>query len=139
MKAPVTYERKVRYADTDALGHVFNANYFVYFDDAVSDYMEAAMGGQSHADAGFEMVLARAECDFRSSGEMGEVLVTAVRVERIGNTSLTFALEVTERQSGRILAQGKEVYVVVDGETMRPLPVPSMLREAIEALEGQPP
>ena len=137
MSSAITYERKVRYSDTDALGHVFNVNYFVYFDDAVTDYMEVAMGGQSHAQTGYEIVLAHAECDFRASGQLGETLHTSVRVERIGTTSLTFALRVNEAQTGRLLAEGKEVFVVVNGETMRPAPVPDALRSAIETLEAQ--
>ena len=36
------YSRRVRFSDTDCQGHVFNANYFVYFDDAVTDFLEQA-------------------------------------------------------------------------------------------------
>ena len=135
MSSPVRYTRKVRYSDTDALGHVFNGNYFVYFDDVITDYLDLVMGGPI-SEQDYRFVLARAECDFRSSGEFGETLVTAVRADKVGNTSVTFALEVTDEASGRLVAQGKEIYVVVDAKTMRPVPVPGELREAIERREG---
>ena len=135
MSSPVIYTRKVRYSDTDALGHVFNGNYFVYFDDVITDYLDLVLGAPM-LELGYRCVLARAECDFRSSGELGETLVTAVRVEKVGNTSLTFVLEVTEEASGRVVAHGKEILVVVDAETMRPVSVPAELRAAVSRLEG---
>jgi acyl-CoA thioester hydrolase len=134
VSAPVTYTRKVRYSDTDAQGHVFNVNYFTYFDDAITDFMEIALRGQSPGEVGYEIVLARAECDFASSAKLGEVLVTKVTVEKIGNTSLTFALEVIEKTSGRLVARGREVYVAVAPDMSTPVTVPDELREAIAGM-----
>jgi len=136
MKAPITYERKVRYSDTDEQGHVFNVNYFVYFDDAITDYMEAVMDGQTHAEVGYEIVLAHAECDFKSSAKLGEVLDTSARVERVGNTSITFALTVKERSSSRLVCSGKEVCVTMAPDLSKPIPVPESLRKAIMVLES---
>lgn len=131
MGDPVIYKRKIRYSDSDAQGHVFNANYFVYFDDAITDFMEEIVGKPCGA-TDYEIVLARAECDFLSSGQIGETLLTTATVAKIGNTSLTFALEITEELSGREIARGVEIYVVVDAETMRPMPVPDALKSALE-------
>ena len=135
MQAPVVFTRKVRYSDTDAQGHVFNVHYFRYFDDAINDYMERAQGAPGPS-AECEIVLAHAECDFRSSAYLGDVLDTRVRVERIGTTSLTFLLEVVELTSGRQVVEGKEIYVSVDPESMQPIPVPESLRAAIAKLEA---
>ncbi len=135
MKLPVTYRRKVRYSDTDAQGHVFNVNYFTYFDDAITDYREVAEG-IAGVDSRYEIVLARAESDFLSSAKLGEKLATTVTVERVGNTSITFALEVVKEESGKVVVKGKEIYVVVSSETMRPIAVPPPLRAAIDKLSG---
>ncbi len=137
MTYPVVYTRKVRFSDADPQGHVFNANYFVYFDDAVTDYLEAA--GLPYAQItsrGHDLVLARAECDFRSPGAFGETLKVVVGVSRVGNTSVTFGLRVEEGCSGRLVAEGVEVYVVLDRKTHRPTAVPPYLREAIARLQG---
>jgi acyl-CoA thioester hydrolase len=134
---PVVYVRKVRFSDTDTQGHVFNPNYFVYFDDAITDYLEAL--GLPYAEItrrGHDLVVARAECDFRSSGAFGETLVVGVRVSRVGNTSLTFGLRATEEKTGRVVAEGVEVYVVLDRESHVPTPVPTYLREAVTRLEA---
>ncbi len=127
------YRRKVRFSDTDCQGHVFNANYFVYFDDAITDFLEASGTPCPSIEArGHTLVLARAECDFRSAAVLGEVLRTRVTTERIGNTSVTFGLRIEEEGSGRLVAEGREVYVVLDRQTNRPCPVPAYLREALD-------
>lgn len=137
MTHPVRYTRKVRFSDTDCQAHVFNATYFVYFDDAITDYLEAL--GIPYAEMtrrGHDLVLGRAECDFRSSGTLGEELETRVGVERVGNTSIVFGLEVVEAATGRLVAQGREVYVVLDHAAKKPVPVPEYLREAIDRLQA---
>lgn len=129
----VTYERKVRYSDTDAQGIVFNANYSVYFDDCLTDLFEL-IGFEWGA---YEIVLRRVEIDFRSPGRLGETLVTGARVERIGTTSLTILLATWEKTTGRAVAEGTHIQVVVSGETLQPVPAPSALVEAIEGVEAR--
>ncbi len=137
MTYPIRYLRKVRYSDTDCQGHVFNANYFVYFDDAITDCFEAlGLGVAELAARGHLLVVVRAECDFRSSAEVGETLVTEVAVARLGTTSVTFALRITEQKTGRLLAEGREVYVVLDRATGRPTAVPPYLADAVAALDA---
>jgi len=134
---PVVYTRKVRFSDADPQGHVFNANYFVYFDDAITDYLEAIGFPDAAVTAGgHALVLARAECDFRSPGGFGETLGVGVRVTRVGNASIAFGLRVEEEATGRLVAEGVEVYVVLDRESRRPVPVPAHLREAIARAQG---
>lgn len=123
------YRRKVRYWDVDSNAHVFNARYFVYFDDAMTDFFEAtgldfgALGGD-----GPVWVTAHAECDFKGEGNVGDVLATSVSVERLGETSVTFALATIEETSGRVVATGKEIYVVIDRVTRKPIVVPDDAR-----------
>ncbi|MBE0618070.1 MAG: acyl-CoA thioesterase [Proteobacteria bacterium] len=137
MSYPVVYTRKVRFSDADLQGHVFNANYFVYFDDAVTDYLEAlGLPYAAITARGHDLVLARAECDFRSSGAFGETLRVGVKVARVGNTSVTFRLRVEEETTRRVVAEGVEVYVVLDRESHRPTAVPSYLREAVARLQN---
>lgn len=135
MSAGVSYTRKVRYSDSDAQGHVFNVNYFVYFDDAITDWMEAAVG-TSHLEDGYDIFLAHAECDFKSPAHLGDTLVTSVRVEKIGNTSLVFALETREEGDGRLVVTGREIYVTVDRTTHKPITVPAKLRDACARIDG---
>lgn len=132
MDWPVTYVRKVRYSDTDAQGIVFNGNYATYFDDTLTDLFDEI--GYEWGEV--EVVLGRMEIDYRSPARLGDTLVTGARVERIGNTSMTIRLLTWEEASGRPVAEGKQIQVVVSGEDFRPVPVPADLVAAIEAVQG---
>lgn len=126
------YRRKVRYWDVDSNAHVFNARYFVYFDDALTDFFDevgldfGALGGD-----GPVWVTARAECDFRGEAGVGDLLATSVAVESIGTTSVTFALKTVEENSGRVVTTGEEVYVTIDRATRQPMPVPDDIRDLL--------
>jgi acyl-CoA thioesterase FadM len=89
--------------------------------------------------SGHDMVLARIEIDFRSSGRFGEVLVTGARVKRIGNSSLVFELRTWEESSGRTVAEAVQVQVIVDHATFKPVPVPSFLSDAVVRSQEPPP
>ncbi len=137
MDFPVTYQRKVRFSDSDAQGIVFNGNYLTYFDDTITDYFDAlGIPWDEFTSRGYEMVLARAEVDFRSSARIGDVLLTGARVARIGTTSVVFELRTWELESGRTVVEGREVQVVVDAETFQKTPVPDFFVEAVERLQG---
>lgn len=135
MTTGINYTRRVRYSDTDAQGHVFNANYFVYFDDAVTDYMLAAVG-PGNGGEGWDILLVHSECDYKSSAQLHETVVVNASVEKIGNTSLAFVLAATDEATGREIVRGKEIWVTVDSSTMRPVPVPESLKKGVAKLQG---
>lgn len=126
------YIRKVRYWDVDSNAHVFNPRYFVYFDDALTDFFDetgldfGALGGD-----GPVWVVARAECDFEGEATIGDVLVTTVSVETMGNTSVVFGFETNNIDSEDPVATGREVYVLIDRVTRRPIRVPDEVRELL--------
>ena len=128
----VTYERKVRYSDTDAQGIVFNGNYATYFDDTLTDLFDL-IGYRWDV---VEVVLGRMEIDFRSPARLGETVVTGARVERIGNTSFVVRLATWDKATERVVAEAKQIQVVVSADDFRPVPVPDDLVAAIEAVQG---
>lgn len=133
MEWPVTYERKIRYSDTDAQGIVFNGNYATYFDDTLTDLLDVI--GYEWGE--FEIVLRRLEIDFLSPARLGETIVTGGRVEKIGNTSMTVRMATWEKGSERPVAEATQVQVVVSGHDFRPVPVPADLTAAIAAVQDR--
>ncbi len=137
MDFPVVYRRKVRFSDSDAQGVVFNANYLAYWDDAITDYFEAAgVPWDDLTGRGFDLLLAHADIDFRSAGRIGDTLATGARVAKVGATSLTFELRTWAEDGDRTVVEGREVQVIVDAATHQPVPVPEFLSGAIAELQG---
>lgn len=139
MDYPVTYQRKVRFSDSDAQGIVFNGNYLTYFDDTITDYFDAlGLTWSDFQERGYDMVLGHVDIDFRSPARIGETLVTGARVTRVGRTSVTFDLKTWELESHRTVVEGREIQVVLDATTFEKTEVPGFFIEAVERLQGGP-
>ena len=114
----VTRER-VRFRDCDAMGHVNNAVYSTYLEQA----RIAIMGGLG------EMILARVEIDFRDELRAGEEIEIRSRCPRIGTKS--FDLEHEIRAGERLVAAAKSVLVGYDYEHGHSVPLTESQRRRL--------
>lgn len=122
----------VRYADTDAQGHVFFGNYFTYMDEALGGYLRAL--GLAVADLqalGIDFVYVDAHCQYKGSARYEDVLHVHAHMARIGNTSFTVACTITLADSDRAIAAGAITAVTVDAVTRQPARLPDAIRAAV--------
>lgn len=135
---------EVRLADTDAMGHVNNANYLTYVEIARVAYYEQVTGnalpiGTHGAEEG--MILAEIRMTYRSPAFYGETLTVETRVERIGRTSFGMVHRVTAPESrygpARLIALADSTLVSYDYTDECPIPVPDEWRSAMEAFEAR--
>ena len=122
---------EIRWRDVDAYGHVNNAVYLNYLEEARDAWVQAVLGAVS--DSTWEFVLARVEIDFRAelTQDDGAVIVRCT-LDRIGNSSLGTREEV-RKQDGTISAEARSVVVARDPGTGRSRPLTDAEREALEA------
>jgi acyl-CoA thioester hydrolase len=102
---------RVRFRDCDAMGHVNNAVY--------STYLEQARVGILGALEPF--ILARVEIDFRAELRAGEDVEVRTRCPRIGTKS--FDLEHQVWTGDRLVAEAKSVLVGYDYEAGTSVPL----------------
>ena len=125
----------VRFRDMDSMGHVNNAVYFTYFENARIAYWRAVPGIRSRRN--LDYILARAECDFRSPTTNEDDLCCHVRVAWFGRSSFAFEYLLRDERSGRIVAEGRTVQVMYDYGVRRSRPLDPELKAAIEQFEGR--
>jgi acyl-CoA thioester hydrolase len=129
--------QKIRYSDCDPQGVVFNGNYARYWDDALTDWFEeAGYGGAELGGSGVDVVTARVEMDFRSSAGLGDLLETAVEVERVGTTSMTVGLSTRRLSDDTVVTEGREILVFVDPHDFRPTAVPESIKSDLAPESG---
>ncbi len=130
---PFPHPLRVRWAESDPQGIVFNGHYLTYFDVAVTEYMRAA--GVAYPDGlavlGIDMFMVHTAIDYKAPARFDDEIEVSVLEVRAGNTSVTFELDV--RRDGIELTRGKLVYVIADPQSHAPQPVPAALKEALGA------
>ena len=130
------YPLRVRYAETDAQGHVFFGNYYTYFDEALLEYMRAI--GYSYQDLlneGMDLLYVESLCQHHAPAHFDDLLNVHARIGSIGRSSLTFEFSIYKDGSDQLVAAGHIVAVNVDSATRQPVPVPEALREAVSGYE----
>ncbi|MFL5410461.1 MAG: acyl-CoA thioesterase [Myxococcales bacterium] len=127
---------RVRWAEVDRQGVVFNANYFLYFDVTITEYWRAI--GFDYPDGivkkfGTDIFAVKAGAEFHASAGYDDVLDIGCRTTRVGRSSLRFRLGVFRGKEP--LTTGELVYVNVDLGTRKSAPWPKELVSAIFAFE----
>jgi acyl-CoA thioester hydrolase len=130
------YPIEVRYGDLDPQGHVNNAKYLTYMEQARVGYIRrlGVWKGDSFLDIG--IILADARVTFRSPILFGMDVRVGVRVTKLGNKSLTMQYRLENGVAGLELATGESVLVAYDYRSAQTIPVPGEWRAAIRELEG---
>jgi acyl-CoA thioester hydrolase len=144
MEFPITTSITVRYRDLDPLGHVNNAVYASYLEWARVAFRQAlakATGQRLSPLASareFGYVIAELTIVYRSPAYLAEILDIGIKVASAGRTSFVFEYAVTERESGRLVATGRTVQVMVNPQTGDKVPVSDSYLAAVARLQGAP-
>jgi acyl-CoA thioester hydrolase len=133
---------EVRFADTDAMGHVNNAVYLTYCEMARIRYWtdvtgEPVAAGHEGAES---LILAEARITYRAPVFHTETVTVETRATHIGRSSFTLEHRLTACGPGgspRIVATSESVMVRFDYRTDRPAPLSEPAIAAIEAFEGR--
>ena len=125
---PFVTTHRLRFNDTDALGHVNNAVFAVMLEQGRSEL--AAEAGLPIGRGGRSLVIVRLELDFlREMTWPGDVRIET-EVARLGERSI----HVRQRlhSGGEVCARATTVLVVMDHASRRAVPVEPVWREALE-------
>lgn len=125
---------RVRWAECDAQGIVFNANYFLYFDVAMTEYMR---GLGFTGEKMLEFLTVHAEADYRGSARFDDMVDAGVRCARLGRTSMILKTGVF--RGDETLTEGLLTYVHVDPSTYEKTQLPEEFVARILAFEKAPP
>jgi acyl-CoA thioester hydrolase len=118
---------QVRFRDVDAMGHVNNAVYATYLEQARVDYYRDVLDAELDD---VDTVLVTLEIDYRSEITLEDEVTVALGVRDVGESSLTLAYEV--RVGDRVAATAETVQVYVDPARTGSRPLPDAWVERIE-------
>ena len=128
------WPQEVTFRDLDVFGHVNNAVYLTYIENARIGYLREVLGIESLED--LLVIVAKVDIDFRSRASLGEVLEVGTRVSRIGTKSFDVEHEI-QGPDGRLVARAETTLVTFDYRGDSTMPVPDLWRERIETYEAR--
>ena len=133
------YTLRVRYAEVDAQGVVFNAHYLTYFDVGHTEYMRTSgydYAGEVSA-SGCDFHLVKSVIEYRQPVLFDQEIDVCVRTARIGRTSFTVGYEIHAAGEDNLFASGEAVMVCADLATHKPVPAPVKMIECMRSFEGR--
>jgi acyl-CoA thioester hydrolase len=134
-----SYPIEVRYGDLDPQGHVNNANFLTYFEQARVNYLiELGLFTKEQSFLNVGIILADAHVTFLAPVLFGMDVRVSARVTRLGNKSLNMEYRMVNAASGGELATGSSVLVTFDYREQVTIPIPDAWREKISSFEGLP-
>ena len=130
---PVDIFLRVRYAETDKMGIVYHANFFVWFEIGRTElvrqrgipYSEMEQAEDCH------IVVANAICTYRAPARYDDLLTVRTWLRELRSRVIVFGYEVLA-EDGRRLATGETTHVVVD-HTGKPRSLPERFRQTLAA------
>ena len=127
-----SHRLQVRFRDCDAMGHVNNAVYLTYLEEARFAYWRSIWGAEMGSPGTPTVILARAEIDYRKAATYGNVLEVRLALEKIGRTSITSTYEILT-ESGELIANARTVLVAYDYARAEPVPIADEVRARLLA------
>ena len=128
---------EVRYGDLDPQGHVNNAKFLTYFEQARLAYwvqMELFTKGQSFMELG--IILADVHITYLEPVYYGQNIKVGVHVSKLGNKSMTWQQNIVDADTGKELAKGEVIIVAYDYKEEKTISIPQEWREKITQFEG---
>lgn len=123
------HQIEVRFRDCDPMGHVNNAVYLTYLEQARFAHWREIWG------MNFErlpvgtpgVILAHAEIDYRRPSKYGDRLEVRIGLDTVGRTSFAYSYEVVDAED-RVVATARTVQVMYDYAAEQPVPMSDELR-----------
>jgi acyl-CoA thioester hydrolase len=129
-RPPIESRVRVRYADTDQMGIVYYANYFVWFEVGRTDWLRANGWTYREMEAeGLMLPVLEAHCTYRQPARYDEELLIRTTARPVSPLRLAFDYEVV-RVAGPLVASGFTVHTTLDRRG-KPVLVPERVRDLI--------
>jgi len=127
---------EVRYGDLDPQGHVNNAKFLTYMEQARVFYLKQLKLWEGGSFLNLGIILADVQITFKKALQFGDPVRVGVRISRIGNKSMTSEYRLEDGRDASVFATGSSVLVAYDYQNKRSVSIPDEWRKAIHQFEG---
>ena len=126
-------EIRVIYADTDQMGVVYYANYFIWLEIARTEFMRSQ--GVDYKSIEKEKKLAlpvvEAYCKYKAPARYDDVVVIKTKVSQVKSSTLRFDYELLNKQTNELLVEAYTTHVFI-GRNRKPVRIPQEIMSVLE-------
>lgn len=123
---------RVRYAETDQMGYVYHGNYATYFEVARVEALRSLGVTYNELEKqGIMMPVLEIKTKFIRPAKYDQVLTIRIFIKKLPNVRVLFEYEVFN-EAQELLTVAETTLVFVDAHTMKPIPTPSSVTEALQ-------
>jgi acyl-CoA thioester hydrolase len=119
-----------RWMDNDVYGHINNVTYYSYFDTVANHYL-IHEGGLDILTSPIIGLVVESRCTYRAPLAYPDKLRAGLRVDKLGNRSVTYGIGIFKEGEEQAAAHGYFVHVFVDRQSRKATAMPNRLREAL--------
>lgn len=119
----------------DALGHVNNAKYLTYFEEARFAYWRNLFPVDMNSMASLGLIIASANLNFRNTAKVGDTLRVFARVAEFGTKSFRMEYKIENDSTKQLVAEGSTVQVMYDYARGETIPVSEEVKRKILEFE----
>ena len=125
------YLLRVRYADCDMQGIVFNVRYAEYIDVAVTEFMRDLWKGGFHVliEEGYDTHVVSMHLDWKASAKFDDVLCIVPRITEIKNSSFVVNFDLYNEKTSELLVEAYVVYVMISLDDHKKTTIPDKFRQ----------
>jgi acyl-CoA thioester hydrolase len=120
---------RVRYAETDKMGVVYYANYFVWFEVGRADLLRSlgwTYREMEHAGVGLPVI--EAHCDYHRPARYDDEVEIRTRGRMLSPVRMEFSYDVVRREDQTLAASGRTVHAALD-PAGKPCRLPERIRQ----------
>lgn len=122
---------RVRYAETDGMGVVYHANYFVWFEVGRCELLRSLGGTYREMEtSGMRLPVIEAHCEFRTPAYYDDELEVSTTGSLLSSVRVKFCYQVIRRADRTVLAVGQTVHASTNA-TGRPRRLPAKIQAAL--------
>ena len=120
---------RVRYAETDKMGVVYYANYFVWFEIGRTDWLRQTGWTYREIEAdGIQLPVIEAHCEYRLGARYDDDVEIRTRAQKLSPVRIQFTYEAIRRGDGALLVTGHTVHATIDRDG-RPTRMPDRMKD----------
>ena len=138
MQVATEEQIRVRYGETDQMGHAYYANYLYWFEQARGAWCRArGFTYKSLEEMGYMLPVVEVHARYRGEVKYDDLITIRVKLAEIRRASMQFTYEVINESTGKLVTEGYTWHVLM-GTARKAVSVPTHVMEMLEREPGEP-